>query len=193
MSNGTVIIDDLAKSAAKLISRIGMMTCLLAVAVLFLGVTAPLYFDKFIAILIMIGGLARIFVWSAMRRQAGHYWPLVSGMAWTAFGTWALISSGGLVALALLMIVTFIIEGIFKAMAAASMEKLNIPLLVLGLVDMLIGGLLYIQWPVDAAAAIPFLVAINLMSTGVLLLQSASAIRGGKIQMDPGAISDAKD
>lgn len=179
MAKETVSITDLAKNSAKLISIVGIVTCLLALAVLFLGFVVPLYFDKFVALLIMIGGLGRIFVWSSLRKHGKQYWPLVSGIAWTAFGTWALVSSSGLVALALFMILSFIIEGIFKILAAASMKKLSVWLFILGLVDMMIGGLLYVQWPVDAATAIPFLVAINLMSTGMLLVQSAAAISQG--------------
>ena len=171
MNDKSAEIADFINSSGKVVKNIGMVICLLAVTVLLLGFAAPTFFDKLVAALIVIGGLGRILVWNSIRKNSDTYWPLISGLAWTGFGLFVLLTSGGLLALALFMIVTFFIEGLVKLIAAGSVPGAKSPLVLLGIIDMAIAALLYFDWPADAATAVPFLVAINMMSTGLLVMQ----------------------
>lgn len=188
MNDKSAEISDFVNSSGKVVKTVGMVICLLAVAILLLGFAAPTFFDKLVAALIVVGGLGRILAWNSIRKHSDTYWPLISGLAWTGFGLFVLLTSGGLLALALFMIVTFFIEGLVKLIAAGSVPGAKSPLVILGIIDIAIAAMLYLEWPADAATTVPFLVALNMMSTGLLVMQLGKMVSIA----DPFETSDVK-
>src|SRR5690606_23863090 len=85
----------------------------------------------------------------------------------------------GVLALTMVLAVLFIVEGIFCIVAALA-KKGTLPqwgiLLVNGVIAIILGGMLYAQWPSSAAWAIGLLYGINMIFSGATFLAVGFAI-----------------
>jgi uncharacterized membrane protein HdeD (DUF308 family) len=81
--------------------------------------------------------------------------------------------------LTLAMALYFIVAGIFEAISALGVRPLRGWgwILVGGLLSVLLGGLIWTQWPLSGAWAIGVLVGIKVMFLGVTMITLGSAAR----------------
>lgn len=89
----------------------------------------------------------------------------------------------GLAFLTLLLAVYFITEGIWKIVISFRYRSQSgwVWLLLSGVVSLLLGVLIWSQWPISGLWAVGILVGINLMSTGIAMVTLASAIKDLKL------------
>jgi uncharacterized membrane protein HdeD (DUF308 family) len=85
----------------------------------------------------------------------------------------------GLGLLTLVLAAYFMVEGVCKIVVSFRFRPANgwLWLLISGALSLLLGVLIWSQWPMSGLWAVGVLVGLNLMSTGFALLQSASMLR----------------
>lgn len=92
----------------------------------------------------------------------------------------------GLAYLTLLLVAYFVLEGIWKIIASFRYRPATgwIWLLASGVVSLILGLLIWSQWPVSGLWAVGVLVGVNLLATGIALVTLASTVKeaGGRIR-----------
>ena len=85
----------------------------------------------------------------------------------------------GLAVLTLVLAVYFVVEGIWKIFASFSFRPASGWLAVLGggMIALLLGVLIWRQWPLSGVYAIGILIGVDLVVTGLALLLLASTLR----------------
>jgi uncharacterized membrane protein HdeD (DUF308 family) len=92
----------------------------------------------------------------------------------------------GLRILTLLLAICFIVEGIWKVIASFSYRPASGWLMILasGVVTLVLGGLIWNQWPASQLWAIGVLVGVDLLVTGIAFLALATTVRRLAKQLD---------
>lgn len=91
----------------------------------------------------------------------------------------------GLGLLTLLLAGYFMVDGVCKIVVSFRFRPVRgwLWLLISGGVSLLLGVLLWSQWPMSGLWAVGVLVGLNLMSTGFALLKSASMLRAARVDV----------
>ena len=133
-----------------------------------------------IGIVMLIAGVAQIF--SGFQAEGwSHKLPQLILGAITTLAALGVLGHPlfGLTFLALLLAISFIVEGIWKICASFSYRPASgwIATLASGVISLLLGGLIWAQWPLSGLWAVGILVGVNFLSTGVSLLVLAMTIQ----------------
>jgi uncharacterized membrane protein HdeD (DUF308 family) len=170
---------------------------LLGIAMLILGalaVSAPLWTGVAVALLVGLLVLAAGIAQCAFSFQAGSFGQRLLGML---LGLLTAICGVVMVAhpvlhlsfLTLAIAVYFLAAGIFEAISALRVRPLRGWgwVLVGGLLSLLLGGLIWAEWPLSGAWAIGVLVGIKVMFLGATMITLGSAARALAAQTEAGA------
>ena len=136
----------------------------------------------FIGWLLLFSGIAGLYTTFSMRPMPGFWWSLLSAILGIAAGLVLLFSPGtGAVSLTIVLVAFFIIEGIASIMFALEHRR-ELPgswvmMLLSGIVDLVLGGMIFLGLPSSAAWAIGLLVGINMIFGGVALIAMALQAR----------------
>jgi uncharacterized membrane protein HdeD (DUF308 family) len=156
------------------ISIIAGMLCMLAPGLTGLSVIT------FIGVLVLMGGIARM-IWAFGAGSLGK------GLFGFAIGALTLLCGIGLLAnpllasgfLTILLAVYFIIDGITEI--SAGMQRRPLPeagwLIFGGIVSVLLGIMVWSQFPLSGTLAIGVLLGIKLFFVGIIMVTGGSAIR----------------
>lgn len=160
----------------------GMVFLLIGVA----GITFPyamtIAIEQVLGILCVVGGVFALggvfFGGGAGHRLSGA----LSGILLIATGVVLIMwVKAGVLALTMVLAVLFIVEGVFCIVAALA-KKGTLPqwwmLLLNGVVAIVLGCMLYAQWPSSAAWAIGLLYGINMIFGGATFLAMGLAMPG---------------
>jgi uncharacterized membrane protein HdeD (DUF308 family) len=133
-----------------------------------------------IAWLIVLAGVVHI-VLAFHRHGAGTViWKLLVGIAYLFFGGYLLLHPVlGVASLTLALAALFVIEGILNLVLFFKMRPLrgSTWVLVDGIVTILLGLLIYMQWPSSSVWAIGTLVGISMIFSGVARIAMSLALR----------------
>jgi uncharacterized membrane protein HdeD (DUF308 family) len=106
--------------------------------------------------------------------------PLILGVITSLCG-FGLLSEPwiGMKFIALLLAIFFVVEGIWKIIASFSYRPASgwLLLLVSGVIALVLGLLIWKQWPVSGLWAVGVLVGVDLLMTGISMVALASTIR----------------
>lgn len=85
----------------------------------------------------------------------------------------------GLAALALVLAIFFVAEGIWKIVMSFSFRPARgwLAMLFSGVLALLLGGMIWNQWPLSGMWAVGILVGVDLLSTGLSLIAVASTYK----------------
>ena len=164
-----------------------LMVVLLGAALIFVGfialwapVIASLATAVAIGALLLVGGVVEVVgsFWS--RRWSGFFLHLLSGVLSLVVGVlcfWAPVDA--LLALTLLVACLLMVGGIFKTVAALSyrFEGWGWPL-ASGVIDLVLGVLIWLEWPVSALWVLGLFVGISLVFRGCNWIGLGFALRG---------------
>ena len=133
-----------------------------------------------IGTLLIVAGVVQFFHGLRAASWSSKAMGLVLG-AITALGGLAVVGHPllGLTVLTLVLAVYFVVEGLWKIIASFSFRPTSGWLLILGsgLITLLLGAIIWKQWPLSGLWAVGILVGVDMLLTGVSLVALASAAR----------------
>ena len=136
--------------------------------------------NSLIAWLIVLAGVVHLVLAFYAHRAGTLLWKLVVGAAYIFFGMYLMSHPAiGVASLTLLLASLFLIEGIFDIALFFKMRAVGGSswILVDGMVTLLLGLLMYLQWPSSSSWAIGTLVGVSLIISGVTRLMLSLAVR----------------
>jgi uncharacterized membrane protein HdeD (DUF308 family) len=160
----------------------GILLVILGLAAIVLPVIATLAFTLIIGWLFLISGIVGLVTTFWMRNVPGFWWALLSGVLGIAAGIVLLLwPISGTVSLTLVLIAFFVVEGIATLMYAfdhrAQLSGRWGWMLVSGIVDLILAGIIFAGLPGTATWALGLLVGINLLFGGTAMIGMALAAR----------------
>ncbi len=152
---------------------------MLAVASPFLAAVAV---NGLIAWLIVFSGVVHIILAFHSHGAGSMIWKLLVGLAYVCFGAYLIMHPViGVASLTLLLASLFLIEGILNIILFFKMRSLRGSswMLVDGIITLLLGLMIYVQWPSSTAWAIGVLVGVSLIMSGVSRVMLSLEVRKG--------------
>jgi uncharacterized membrane protein HdeD (DUF308 family) len=185
----------MAQNSSDLVRRASTLTILWGVSLICLGmfaVAAPLIaavaVNALIAWLIVLAGVVHLVVAFHSREAGSVIWRLLVGLAYICFGGYLIARPAlGVVSLTLLLASLFLVEGIFNIVLffRAPTTLRSSWFLVDGIVTLLLGLMIYMQWPSSSAWAIGTLVGVSLIFSGVTRVMVALTVRKATASLSP--------
>ena len=130
--------------------------------------------------LIILAGVVHLVLAFRAHGAGSMIWKLLVGVAYLCFGGYVIAHPVlGVVSLTLLLASLFVIEGILDIVLFVKMRPMHGSSWVLmdGIITMLLGLLIYMQWPSSSAWAIGTLVGISMIFSGVARVMMSLAVR----------------
>ncbi len=125
--------------------------------------------------LFLVSGVVGLFTSFWMRAAPGFWWSLLSAVLGIVVGFWLLVQPvSGAVSLTIVLVAFFIIEGVASIMFALE-HKRELSgqwgwMLASGIIDLVLGAMIFAGLPSTAAWAIGLLVGINMVFGGSALI-----------------------
>jgi len=161
----------------------GIVLVVLGMLAIVVPVVATIAVAILIGWLFLISGVVGLVTTFMARHAPGFWWSLVSAVLGIAAGIvllgWPI---SGAVSLTLLLIVFFVIEGVASIMYALEHKKELTGrwawMLVSGIIDLILAGIIMAGLPGTAAWALGLLVGINMLFGGTSMIAIALHARG---------------
>jgi uncharacterized membrane protein HdeD (DUF308 family) len=140
--------------------------------------------------LIVVAGVVHLVIAFHSHRAGSLIWRLLVGLAYIFFGGYLIVRPAvGVASLTLLLASLFLVEGVLnialffrvRAVHGASWFLFD------GIITLLLGLMIYLQWPSSSAWAIGTLVGVSLIISGVTRLMLSLAVRKVADQVLPRA------
>ena len=150
---------------------------------------AAIAVNAFIAWMIVFAGVVHLVLAFHAHRTKSLIWKVLVGLAYVAFGTYLLMHPLiGVASLTLLLASLFIIEAVLDIVMWWNMRGTEGAswMLMDAIVTLVLGGLIYAQWPSSAAWAIGTLVGVSLIMSGISRIMLSLAAR--KATRDAGTV-----
>ena len=180
---------DEAKKNAGLLIFLGILTVIFGV----LAIASPFITGVAVAIfvgsMLILTGIAQLVHAFKARMWGIGFWGSVIGLLSIAAGVYMMIRPGvGLAALTLLLAIYFLVDGISEIIAAFRIKPDQGWGWVLfnGIIAVLLGFMIWRQWPASGAWAIGILVGVHILMSGWTMV-----ILGTGARKVAGAIEDA--
>jgi uncharacterized membrane protein HdeD (DUF308 family) len=160
----------------------GILLTLLGIVAIVWPQISTLAVDVFVGWLLTISGIVALGMMFMAPRASDFFWSLLTG-ALALFAGIMLVwhPVAGAATLTLVLVAFFIAEGIFQfgiAFAARSAFPESWGwMIVSGLADLVLAGLIIAGWPGSALWAIGLLVGVNFISSGVAIAMVAATVR----------------
>lgn len=175
------------QSPSGVVRRVSTLSLLWGVLLIVLGmfaIASPLIaavaVDVVIAWLIVLAGVVHLIIAFHTREAGRMVWRLLVGLAYVAFGVYLIARPAvGVASLTLVLATLFLVEGILDIALFFQARGIrgSAWLLVDGIITLLLGLMIYLQWPSSSAWAIGTLVGVSLIISGVTRVMLALAVR----------------
>ena len=159
-----------------------------------LAVASPLYaavaVNVVISWLLVMAGVVHLIAAFHAHRAGSLFWRLLVGLAYIFFGVYLIMHSAiGIASLTLVLASLFLVEGILNIVTFFQVRSMyrSSWFLIDGIVTLLLGLLIYMQWPSSSAWAIGTLVGVSMIVSGVTRLMLSVAVRRAADQALPRA------
>jgi uncharacterized membrane protein HdeD (DUF308 family) len=133
-----------------------------------------------IAWLIVLAGAVHVILAFRAHGAGSMIWKLLVGVAYVCFGVYLILHPVLAVAsLTLVLASLFLIEGVLDIVLFVKMRSMGGSSWVLldGIVTLLLGAMIYMQWPSSSAWAIGTLVGVSMIISGVTRVMMSLAVR----------------
>ena len=185
----------MAQNSSDLVRRASTWSILWGASLICLGMlslamplVAAVAINVLIGWLIVLAGVVHLVVAFHSREAGSVIWRLLVGLAYICFGGYVIARPDlGVVTLTLLLGSLFLVEGIFNIILyfrAPSIMRSSWFLLD-GIVTLLLGAMIYMQWPSSAAWAIGTLVGVSLIFSGVTRVMVSLTVRKVAASLSP--------
>ncbi|HVC99223.1 MAG TPA: HdeD family acid-resistance protein [Pirellulales bacterium] len=158
---------------------VGLVLVVLGMVAIGASVLATLATMVFIGCLMLFGGILQTIHAIAMRGWSGFYIDLLAGVLYTVVGFVIVAHPGATaVALTLMIAVLLILGGIFRIVIAFAVSYQNrIWLLLHGVINLLLGFMIWHDWPVSGLWVIGLFVGIDMLFNGWSLIMLGLAAK----------------
>jgi uncharacterized membrane protein HdeD (DUF308 family) len=133
-----------------------------------------------VAWLIILAGVVHLMIAFHAHRAGRLVWKLLVGLAYVLFGVYLIMHPVlGVASLTLVLASLFLIEGILDVILFFQMRPMQGAFWVLvdGIITLLLGLMIYLQWPSSAAWAIGVLVGVSMIISGLTRVMLSLAVR----------------
>ena len=158
----------------------GILLIVLGMLAIALPVIAAVAVSILIAWLLIFAGVVHLVVAFHSHRAASLIWKLLVGLAYLFVGIYLIARPLlGVASLTLVLACLFVIEGILSITLFFSMRSLGGSGWVLldGIITLVLGLMIYLQWPSSSAWAIGTLVGASMVISGVTRVMLSLAVR----------------
>jgi uncharacterized membrane protein HdeD (DUF308 family) len=133
-----------------------------------------------IAWLIVLAGVVHLIIAFHSHRAGSLIWKLLVGLAYVFFGVYLIARPAlGVASLTLVLASLFLVEGIFDIALFFRVRSMRGSSWVLidGIVTLVLGLMIYLQWPSSSGWAIGTLVGVSMIISGVTRVMISLAVR----------------
>jgi len=171
---------DIVRQASKASMVWGILLVVFGMVAIGSPFLAAVAVNVAVAWLIVLAGVVHIMLGVRAHGAGSMIWKLLVGLAYLAFGVYLITHPVLAVAsLTLVLASLFLIEGVLDIVLFFSMRPLGGSswVLVDGIITLLLGLMIYRQWPSSAAWAIGTLVGVSMIVSGVTRVMLSLAVR----------------
>jgi uncharacterized membrane protein HdeD (DUF308 family) len=171
---------DVVRQASKASMVWGILLVVFGMVAIGSPFLAAVAVNVAVAWLIVLAGVVHIMLGVRAHGAGSMIWKLLVGLAYLVFGVYLITHPVlGVASLTLLLASLFLIEGILDIVLFFSMRPLGGSswVLVDGIITLLLGLMIYRQWPSSAAWAIGTLVGVSMIVSGVTRVMLSLAVR----------------
>lgn len=175
------IADALGKHWRLLLVE-GVLMVILGILAIAVPAAATLVVDIFIGWLFLISGIIGLIAMFSARDIAAFSWTLLTAALSVVAGIiliWKPVE--GAMTLTLVLTALFIAEGVFQIVGSVAyrgaMRESWRWLLLSGIADLVLAGILIYSWPLSGAWALGLLAGVNLITSGWAIIMASAAGR----------------
>jgi uncharacterized membrane protein HdeD (DUF308 family) len=171
---------DVVKQASTVSILWGVLLIVFGMVAVGLPFLAAVAVTGLVAWLIILAGVVHLVLGFRAHGAGSMIWKLLVGIAYLCFGGYLIVHPlVGVASLTLLLATLFLVEGVLDVVLFFKMRPLQGAGWVLtdGIVTLLLGALIYLQWPSSSLWAIGTLVGISLIFSGVARVMMSLAVR----------------
>jgi len=177
----------MVQSPSDVVRQVSTLSILWGVLLIGLGMlavasplVAALAVNVLVAWLIMLAGVVHLIVAFHTREAGSMIWRVLVGLAYVCFGAYLVARPAvGVASLTLVLASLFLVEGILNIVLFFRVGPLlrSNWILLDGIVTLLLGLMIYMQWPSSSAWAIGTLVGVSMIFSGVTRVMISLAVR----------------
>lgn len=160
------------KSKGLLITQ-GIIFAILGLIAIGLPVVTSVSLTIFIGAFLLTVGLMLIIQLFSHKEEGGFWLPLLGGLIAIGLGAYIVFHPiHGVVILATLLLVWFIVHGIMEILLAFQLKKMNDNwglMLFTGIITLLLAAIIISSWPASSLVILGILFGINLLMYGMAL------------------------
>jgi uncharacterized membrane protein HdeD (DUF308 family) len=133
-----------------------------------------------IAWMIVLAGMVHLIIVAPSRRAGSLIWRLMIGFAYVFFGVYLIATPAlGVPSLALVLASLFLFEGIFDIAMFLRLRAIEGSRWVLldGIITLILGLMIDLRWPSNAASTMGILVALSLVTCGLTRVMLSVSVR----------------
>ena len=178
MAQNTAV--DVVRQASTFSIVWGVLLIVLGMAALGSPFLAAVAVNVAIAWLIVLAGAVHVILAFRAHGAGSMIWKLLVGVAYVCFGVYLILHPVLAVAsLTLVLASLFLIEGVLDIVLFVKMRSVGGSTWVLldGIITLLLGLMIYMQWPSSSAWAIGTLVGVSMIISGVTRVMMSLAVR----------------
>jgi uncharacterized membrane protein HdeD (DUF308 family) len=171
---------DLVRHASTVSILWGVLLIVFGAVAISSPFLAAVAVNALVAWLIFLAGVVHIMLAFRVHEAASVIWKLLVGIAYVCFGAYLIMHPVlGVASLTLVLASLFLIEGILNIVLYVKMRPIHGSSWVLidGVVTLLLGLMIYMQWPLSSAWAIGTLVGVSMIFSGVARVMMSLAVR----------------
>jgi uncharacterized membrane protein HdeD (DUF308 family) len=171
---------EMVRNASTVSILWGVLLIVLGMVAVGSPLLAAVAVNVVVAWLIVLAGIAHLMLAFRAHGAGNMIWKLLVGVAYVCFGAYLIMRPLlGVASLTLVLASLFLLEGILDIVLYVKMRPLHGSNWVLldGIVSLLLGGMIYMQWPSSSAWAIGTLVGVSMIFSGVARVMMSLAVR----------------
>jgi uncharacterized membrane protein HdeD (DUF308 family) len=168
------------RSSSTLSILWGVLLIVLGIMAIGAPFLAAVAVSAVVAWLIVFAGVVHLVLAFHTHGAGSVIWRLLVGVAYLLFGGYMIVHPVlGVASLTLMLAGLFVIEGVLNLVLYAKMRPLlgSSWVLIDGIITLLLGLMIYMQWPSSSIWAIGILVGVSMMISGVTRIGMTFALR----------------
>jgi uncharacterized membrane protein HdeD (DUF308 family) len=171
---------DIVRQASTLSILWGVLLIVFGMVAIGSPLLAAVAVNVLIAWLIVLAGVVHIMLAFRAHGAGSTIWKLLVGIAYVFFGAYLILHPLlGVASLTLVLASLFLIEGVLNIILFFKMRSVGGSswVLVDGIITLLLGLMIYKQWPMSSLWAIGVLVGVSMIISGVTRVMLSLAVR----------------